>query len=58
MAQRFSNISKWTLNPDIDNDLSNDFWSNLAITYSQKTSLFKFRTSQYMDNARKQLFLA
>jgi hypothetical protein len=56
MAQKFPNISKWTMNPDIDNELSNKFWSNPAITDSQKTTFLKFRTGQYMGNARKQLF--
>ncbi len=42
-------------NPDIDNDLSNNFWTNPAITDSQKTAILKFRTGQYMGNARKQL---
>ena len=56
MAQRFPSIDKWTRNPDIDNELSNKFWNNPTITYSQKTSLLKFRTGQYMGNARKQLF--
>ena len=57
MAQQFPNISKWTMNPKIDNDISNNFWSNLAITDSQKTSLPKFRIKQYMGNAKKQLFI-
>jgi ribonuclease HI len=56
MAEQFSNISKWTMNPDIDNDISNKFWSTPTITNSQKTSILKFRTGQYMGNARKQLF--
>jgi hypothetical protein len=36
------------MNPSIDNKLSNHFGSNPAITYSQKTSLLKFHTGQYM----------
>ena len=56
MAEKFPNISKWTMNPDIDNDISNNFWSNPVITDAHKTSLPKFRTGQYMGNARKQLF--
>ncbi len=56
MAQRFPSIDKWTSNPDIDNELSNKFWTNPAITDSQKTTLLKFRTGQYMGSARKQLF--
>ena len=45
------------MNPYIDNELSNKLWSNPAITYSQKTTLSKLHTSQYMGNTRKQLFL-
>jgi hypothetical protein len=56
MAEQFPNISKWTMNPDINNDISNKFWSTPTITDSQKTSILKFRTGQYMGNARKQLF--
>ena len=44
------------MNLDIDNEISNNFWSNPTITDSQKTTLLKFRTGQYMGNARKQLF--
>ena len=57
MARKFPNTSKWTMNQDIDNKLSNKFWSNPEITDPQKTALLKFRTGQYMGNARKQLFL-
>jgi hypothetical protein len=56
MALRFPNINKWTSNPDIDNELSNEFWNNPIITDAQKTTILKFRTEQYMGNARKQLF--
>ena len=35
--------------------MSNDFWNNPEITDAQKTSILKFRTGQYMGNARKQL---
>ena len=56
MAQKFPNIAKWAMNPDIDNELSNNFWSNPIITDPQKTAILKFRTGQYMGNARKQLF--
>ena len=52
MSIKFSNISKWTTNPDIDNEIFNTFWTNLMITYSQKTCLLKFRTGQYIGNAR------
>ena len=56
MSNRFPNISKWTMNPDISNELSNDFWHNPKITDAQKTNISKFRTGQYMGIARKQLF--
>ena len=56
ISEQFPNISRWALNPDIDNDISDTFWTNPAITNSQKTSLIKFRVGQYMGNARKQLF--
>ena len=56
MAQNFPNIAKWAMNPDIDNELSNNFWTNPIITDPQKTSILKFRKGQYMGNARKQLF--
>ena len=36
MANRFPNISKLTMNPDINNELSNDFWHNPMIRYAQK----------------------
>jgi hypothetical protein len=44
------------MNQDIDNELSNNFWSNPTIIDSQKTCILKFRTGQYMGNAKKQLF--
>ena len=53
MSEKFPNIIKWTMNPDIDNELCNNFWSNPIITDPQKTCLLKFRTWQYMGNARK-----
>jgi hypothetical protein len=36
MSEQFSNINKWTMNPDIDNEISNNFLSNPVISYSQK----------------------
>ena len=57
MSEQFPNINKWTINPDIDNKISNNFWSNPEISYPQKTCKLKFRTGQYMANAIKQLFL-
>ena len=56
IATDFSNIDKWISNKDIDNELSNEYWTNKYITDSQKTCLLKLRHGQYMDNARKQLF--
>ena len=34
LSEQFLNINKWTMNPDIDNELSNNFWANPAITDS------------------------
>ena len=56
MTNQFPNINKWTPNPNIYNELSNNFWHNPMITDTQKTNILKFRTGQYMGNARKQLF--
>jgi hypothetical protein len=56
MATQTPNTRKWTKNTYIDNELSNDFWANPAITDKQKSCLIKFRTGTYMGNARKQLF--
>ena len=56
MSTHFPNISKWTMNPSINNELSNEFWHNPIITDAQKINILKFRTGQYMGNARKQLF--
>jgi len=44
MATQTPNTCKWTKNIDIDNELSNDFWTNPAITDKQKSCLIKFRT--------------
>ena len=56
IATDFPNIDKWIANVDIDNELSNKYWTNKHITDSQKTCLLKLRHGQYMGNARKQLF--
>ena len=56
VATLFSNIDKWITNEDIDNELSNDFWTNINIKDFKKTCLLKLRHGQYMGNARKQLF--
>ncbi|HYP42600.1 MAG TPA: hypothetical protein VEQ18_01110 [Candidatus Nitrosocosmicus sp.] len=56
LANDFPNISKWTTNPDIDNELSNAYWLIPLITDYRKTTILKLRTGQYMGNARKQLF--
>jgi len=58
MATQTPNTCKWTENTDINNELSNEFWANPAITDKQKACLLKFRTWTYMGNARKQCFLA
>ena len=42
MARQFPNINIWTMNPNIDNEISNNLWTNPAISYSQKTCLLKF----------------
>jgi hypothetical protein len=41
---------------NIDNFSSNEFWTNPQISENQIKQLIKFRTNQYMDNARKHLF--
>ena len=51
LAASFPNIGKWTANI-IDNDLSNNFWTNLNITPSQITCLLKFQYNQHMGNTR------
>ena len=56
MAAQTPNTHKWTENLDINNELSNEFWTNPLITDKQKSCLIKFRTGTYMGNARKQLF--
>ena len=56
ISDNFPNIEKWTGNNNIDNKLSTNFWKNPIISDSQITCLIKFRTGQYMGNARKQLF--
>ena len=56
IATNFPNIYKWIINEDIDNEVSNEYWTNKQITNSQKICLLKLRHGQYMGNARKQLF--
>jgi hypothetical protein len=56
IANQTHQLHKWLENDDIDKILSNDFWTNPALTDKQKTCLIKFRTGQYMGHARKQLF--
>ena len=41
VATLFSNIDKWIANEDVDNELSNEFWTNKSIIDSQKTCLLK-----------------
>jgi hypothetical protein len=43
LAKTFDNINKWITNPLIDNKISNNFWTNPAITDAQITQLLKFR---------------
>jgi hypothetical protein len=56
LVQNFSNIHKWTSDTNIDNISSNSFWTNPQISKIQIKQLLKFRTNQYMGNARKHLF--
>ena len=56
VATLFPNIDKWIFNKDIDNKLSNDFWTNKSIIDSQKTCFLKLRHGQYIGNAKNHLF--
>ena len=56
LAQNFPNIHKWTSDVNIDKISSNTFWNNPQISEKQIKQLIKFRTNQYMGNARKHLF--
>lgn len=56
ITETFPNIDKWVTNSTIDSRPSNAFWTNPSISDAQKTCILKFRTGQYMGNARKQLF--
>ena len=56
IATEFPNIDKRIANEDIDNELSNEYYTNKQIIDSQKTCLLKLRHGQYVGNARKQLF--
>ena len=56
MASQTHQLHKWFENKDIDKILSNDLWTNPAITDKQKTCFIEFRTGQYMGHAQKQLF--
>ena len=56
IAIQTPNICKWTGNADVDNELSNEFSENSAITDKQKSCLIKFCTETYMRNARKRMF--
>jgi hypothetical protein len=56
LPQNFPNIHKWTNDTNIDNVSSNEFWTNPQISENQIKQLIKFRTNQYMGNARKHLF--
>ena len=39
IAIEFSNIDKWIANEAIDNELSNEYWTNKHIPDSQRTCL-------------------
>jgi hypothetical protein len=56
LAHNFHNIQKWTNDANIDKISSNSFWQNPQISEAQIKQLIKFRTNQYMGNARKHLF--
>ena len=56
LEEKFPYISKWTNDPNIDNELSNTFWTNPQITELQTKQLLKFIIWQYMGNTRKHLF--
>ena len=56
ITTKFPNIEKWIANEDIDNELSNEYWTNKCIIDSKKTCLLKLQHGQYMGNAKKQLF--
>ena len=55
LARNFPNIHKWTSDTNIDNISSNEFWNDPQISETQIKQLIKFRTNQYMGNARKHL---
>ena len=57
IATGFTIIDKWIANKDIDDILSNEYWTHKHITDFQKTCLLKLRHCQYVGNVRKQLFL-
>jgi hypothetical protein len=56
LTRNFPNIHKWTSDTNIDRISSNAFWTNPQISETQIKQLMKFRTNQYMGNARKYLF--
>ena len=56
LAHQFPNINKWTSDVNIDKISSNTFWNNPQISEKKIKQLIKFRTNQYMGNARKHLF--
>ena len=56
LEEKFPYISKWTNDPNIDNELFNTFWTNPQIIKAQIKQLLKFRIGQYMGNTRKNLF--
>ena len=56
LEDKFPYISKWTNDPNIDNEFSNTFWTNPQITKAQIKQLLKFRIGQYIGNTCKHLF--
>lgn len=56
MARQFPNISKWTMNLDIDNKISNNCWSNPTIIDLRDTNFLEFHIDQFIGNAIKQLY--
>ena len=56
LKDEFPYISKWTNDPNINNEHFIKFWTNPQIIEPQIKQLLKFRTQQYMDNVRKKFF--
>ena len=56
VMNRFPYVDKWLSNEQINQKLSNHFWKNVNIPYTQITQTLKFRFAQYMGNHRKNIF--